>query len=189
MRLALKAVRGEVLASVAALLVLLAWEAGRWDLPLSRLYGSPHGFALRDAWWTRGLLHEGGRWLAGCLLALLVWDALRPIVQGPGRAQRGYWLLVVVASMLLVPLLKRFSTTSCPWDLAEFGGGAVYVPHWLPGVADQGPGHCFPSGHAVSAFAFFGGRLALVPRGSCWRPRSWSVLWRAGRRWRAERTS
>jgi membrane-associated PAP2 superfamily phosphatase len=30
------------------------------------------------------------------------------------------------------------------------------VPHWLPGVADGGPGHCFPSGHAVAAFAFFG---------------------------------
>lgn len=170
MRLAFKAVRGEVLAAVVALLMLLVWEAGRWDLPLSHLYGSLHGFALRDAWWTRGLLHEGGRWLAGCVLALLAWDAMRPIAQGPSRAQRGYWLSVVVASMLLVPLLKHFSTTSCPSELAEFGGVAVYVPHWLPGVADRGPGHCFPSGHAVSAFAFFGLYFLWRPyrRGAAW---------------------
>lgn len=30
------------------------------------------------------------------------------------------------------------------------------MPHWLPGLVDGGPGHCFPSGHAVAAFAFFG---------------------------------
>lgn len=156
MRFALEDVRGEALAAVVTLLVLLVWEAGRWDLPLSFRYGDAHGFALRDAWWTRGLLHEGGRWLAGSALALQAWDVARPVMPGPTRAQRRYWLLVTAALMLLVPLLKLFSTTSCPWDLAMFGGGAAYVPHWLPGVADRGPGHCFPSGHAVSAFAFFG---------------------------------
>jgi membrane-associated PAP2 superfamily phosphatase len=40
--------------------------------------------------------------------------------------------------------------------LAEFGGAARHLSHWRWGVADGGPGHCFPSGHAVSAFAFFG---------------------------------
>ena len=57
--------------------------------------------------------------------------------------------------MALVPLHKRISLTSCPWSLREFGGVAEYVSHWLPGVADGGPGGCFPSGHAVAAFGFF----------------------------------
>ena len=61
----------------------------------------------------------------------------------------------LVIGLTVVALLKRASSTSCPWDLAEFGGQAAYVSHWLPGVADGGPGHCFPSGHAVAAFAFF----------------------------------
>lgn len=151
-----RAVRSEVLAAIVALAGLLVWEVGRWDLPLSQLFGGPHGFAWRDAWWSSGLLHDGGRWLAGCVLALLVWDAARPFTPGPSKAQRRYWLGVVVVSMLLVPMLKRFTATSCPWDLAEFGGAAAYVPHWLLRVTDGGPGHCFPSGHAVSAFAFFG---------------------------------
>jgi membrane-associated PAP2 superfamily phosphatase len=53
-----------------------------------------------------------------------------------------------------VPALKRLSHTSCPWDLAVFGGSAPYVPHRTFALVDGGPGHCFPSGHAVAAFAF-----------------------------------
>jgi membrane-associated PAP2 superfamily phosphatase len=57
---------------------------------------------------------------------------------------------------LLVPIIKRISLTSCPWDLTEFGGKAHYVSHWAWGMVDGGAGHCFPSGHAVAAFGFFG---------------------------------
>jgi membrane-associated PAP2 superfamily phosphatase len=63
---------------------------------------------------------------------------------------------VVLITLLVVPVIKRYSQTSCPWDLTEFGGTAAYVPHWVRGLTDGGPGHCFPSGHAVSAFGFFG---------------------------------
>jgi membrane-associated PAP2 superfamily phosphatase len=60
----------------------------------------------------------------------------------------------VAAVLLLVPTIKQMTATSCPWDLAEFGGVAAYVPHWRLGVYDGEPGHCFPSGHVVAAFAF-----------------------------------
>lgn len=43
----------------------------------------------------------------------------------------------------LVPTLKQFSLTLCPWDLLEFGGRAQSVAHGQPGVADGGPGRCF----------------------------------------------
>ncbi|MBX3603635.1 MAG: phosphatase PAP2 family protein [Piscinibacter sp.] len=148
--------RGDIPAALMALLALLLWEASGWDLALSRQFGNPAGFVWRHAWLTEHLLHDGGRTLAGLLLALLAWDAWRPWVAGPTRRQRVYWLGVVALSMLLVPAYKRISTTSCPWDLAPFGGRVPYVPHWLPGVVDGGAGHCFPSGHAVAAFAFIG---------------------------------
>jgi membrane-associated PAP2 superfamily phosphatase len=61
----------------------------------------------------------------------------------------GIWLAIVV-----VALLKGISRTSCPWDLAAFGGTAQHVSHWLWWVSDGGPGHCFPGGHASTAFAF-----------------------------------
>ena len=75
---------------------------------------------------------------------------------GPQRAERWRWIGVILACVLVVPALKRLSATSCPWDLAEFGGTAQYVSHWQWRLADGGPGHCFPSGHAVAAFAFLG---------------------------------
>ena len=60
---------------------------------------------------------------------------------------------LLLCAFALVPAAKRFSASSCPWDLSLFGGSALYAPHWSRWV-DGGPGHCFPSGHAVAAFAF-----------------------------------
>lgn len=143
-------------AALISLLALIMWEAGGWDMALSRQVAGASGFELRHAWWTEQLMHNGGRLLSGVFIAVLVWDLWRPIVPGPARRERFYWLAVSLGSMLLVPAFKRFSRTSCPWDLAPFGGQVPYVPHWLLGVADGGAGRCFPSGHAVAAFAFIG---------------------------------
>jgi membrane-associated PAP2 superfamily phosphatase len=140
---------------LAGLLVLVAWEASGGDLALARLYGDGNGFVWRDAWLTSTVVHNGGRWLAWAVMALLVWDATRVGASAPPRRERLYWLAATVASLVLVPTLKRFTSTSCPWDLALFGGASPYVPHWWWWVLDGGPGHCFPSGHAVAAFAFF----------------------------------
>ena len=62
----------------------------------------------------------------------------------------------VESRLLVVSLIKRASLTSCPWDLAEFGGPAQYVSHWVLGLADGGGAHCFPGGHASAALAFVG---------------------------------
>jgi membrane-associated PAP2 superfamily phosphatase len=109
------------------------------------------------------LLHDGGRLLGWAVLAALVVNIWRPWWNGPTPRERVAWVLVTLACLLLVPTLKRFSATSCPWDLQAFGGVANYVSHWQFGVADGGPGHCFPSGHAVAAFAFISGWFALRP--------------------------
>ena len=154
----------------AALAALATWEASGLDLTLSAAWGDALGFAARHAFWSERLLHEGGRWLAWFALGALVlqaWCGERGDTLS--RARRLGWLVPVLIALVLVPTLKRFSATSCPWDLARYGGSVRYVPHWLLGVADGGPGHCFPSGHAVAAFAF----LPFV-----WR-------WRSTHPWRA----
>lgn len=151
--------RRDLAVTLGALLALLAWDASGADLPSSRLFGSAFGFAWRDSFWTRTLLHDGGRIAAWALLALLVAAALRAgagTAKQPGRAARWRWIAVMLLAVVAVPALKRLSLTSCPWDLAEFGGVAHYVSHWSQGRGDGGGGHCFPSGHAVAAFAFFG---------------------------------
>lgn len=155
------------LVTLLSLVALVLWDFSGLDLRLIRLYGDASGFTWREAWLTRDVLHGGGRWLAGLVLAAMALDATRPLCSGPSRRQRTYWLGTVMVVMLLVSALKRFTRTSCPWDLEEFGGPARYLPHWLLGMSDGGPGHCFPSGHAVAAFGFFGLYMLWKP----WRPR------------------
>jgi membrane-associated PAP2 superfamily phosphatase len=138
-----------------ALALLALWEFSGLDLPLVRLFATAEGFALRDAFVTDELLHVGGRRIAAAVLSLQFIDAVWPRLAGPSRLVRARWLAVTIACIVLVPAMKRLTATSCPWDLLEFGGAVPYVPHWLLGVVDGGPGHCFPSGHAVSAFSFF----------------------------------
>ena len=147
----------DLLITGLALLALLCWDASGLDLPAARLFGSAQGFGLRDSWWTATLLHGGGRvaaWLTLAALGLSLWRT--PTTQQPPTVQRAAWMVAMLLCILAVPAIKRFSVTSCPWDLAEFGGVATYVSHWQPGVADGGSGRCFPSGHAVAAFSFFG---------------------------------
>jgi membrane-associated PAP2 superfamily phosphatase len=146
----------EALVALAALVLLAAWEASGLDLTVAHWYAGPAGFRWRDAWWASALLHDGGRMLGVAALLVLALGALRPRLEWQARRERLYWLGVTIVCATLVPAVKRLSVTSCPWDLAEFGGAVRYVPHWWPGASDGGPGHCFPSGHAVAAFAFFG---------------------------------
>jgi len=152
--------RRDIGVTLLGLALLLAWDASGADLALVRLFGTDQGFAWRDNWWASTLAHDGGRLLGWCVLAGMALAAARqpgpPAAGSPGRAERWKCFGVVVLCLLAVPALKRFSATSCPWDLAQFGGVARYVSHWQWGEADGGPGRCFPSGHAVAAFAFFG---------------------------------
>ena len=148
--------RRDAAIALAALAAIVLWEASGLDLVLTRWIATPQGFPWRDSLLASRLLHDGGRALAWAVMAGLAWDAWRPLAPGPSRRERLQAIGLVVAAITIPPLLKRFSATSCPWDLAAFGGEVAYVPHWLPGVVDGGPGHCFPSGHAVAAFGFFG---------------------------------
>ena len=93
---------------LAGLLVLVAWEASGGDLWLAQHFGDATGFAWRDAWLTSSLLHNGGRWLAWVLLALLVWDATRTRLSGPPRRERLYWLSATVAALELVRFFSHF---------------------------------------------------------------------------------
>lgn len=155
--------RQDLAVCALGLLALLAWDLAGADLAVVRLWGSPTGFAWRDHWLTRDLLHEGGRlagWAVFALLLVNIWKPL-PFARGVPRPVRIWWALAPLACVALIPLLKRASPVSCPWDLAEFGGSARYLSHWAWGQADGGGGGCFPSGHASTGFAFLSGWFAL----------------------------
>ena len=148
--------------SLALLAVTLAWDVGGLDMALARLAGSSHGFPLRDHWMLSTVLHEGGRrlaWLLALALCLAVWWPVGPLT-GISAARRAQLAASTLLAALVVSLLKMASHTSCPWDLAQFGGVAGYASHWS-GAIDGGTGHCFPAGHAASGFSLVGGYFAF----------------------------
>lgn len=153
--------------TVAALLLLLAWDAAGADLQVARWFGTANGFAWQHRWLTAQALHGGGRALSLVVLVVVAVHLWRPLPFAPSmpRAMRLWWLMATLACLLLIPFIKNRSLVSCPWDLAQFGGAARHVPHWAlqawAGLGDGGPGRCFPSGHASAAFSFVTGWFVL----------------------------
>lgn len=148
--------------TLALFALALGWDASGLDLPLAHLAGSAAGFPWRDQWLLTVVAHEGGRrlaWLLALVLCLSVWWPLGPLA----RLKQGERLQLAVSVLLgalAVSLLKLESHTSCPWELADFGGIAHYASHWTLRL-DGGGGHCFPAGHASSGFTFAGGYFAF----------------------------
>ena len=153
--------RRDLAITAGALALLLLWDFSGADLPLSRHFGNAQGFAWRSHWFTDDVLHNGGRWLGLLALCALLLNLWRPWATALTRRERWAWALSTLLLLLVVPAIKKLSLSSCPYELAEFGGLARYVSHWRWGLADGGPGGCFPSGHATSALAFVGGYFAL----------------------------
>ena len=153
------------------LLLVLGWDAGGLDLGLAHAFGTAAGFPAREAFWSRDLLHAGLRnlWMAAWL-ALAI-DAFRrqPATRGPSRLERRLALAAGLLVLLVVPALKGFSHSSCPWSLQDFGGAAPWISHWDWTLSDGGPGHCFPSGHTAGAAAF-------SPFAWIWGRRGWALL-------------
>jgi membrane-associated PAP2 superfamily phosphatase len=161
------AARDDLLAVLAGLFAICLWDVSGLDLPLTRWFGTAGGFPWRDQWVMSALLHDSAKypaWLVFGLLLVGVWMPL-PFARKLARPERVWWLVTTLGCVVLIPLLRRESATSCPWSLVEFGGHvARYVPHWHLFQRDGGPGRCFPSGHASTAFSFLAGWFALRGR-------------------------
>jgi len=169
-------ITGLVLVTVLAVL----WDIGSGDMVIMQWIGTSQGFPLRSAWLLEAVLHDALRQACTLLWVLLTAWALWPArgrlrharIFAISRTERLWVLALVSLSLLLVGFIKARSTTSCPWDLALFGGQARYVSHWSLALADGGPGRCFPGGHASSGFGFVALCLPwlLPPAGSARAP-------------------
>lgn len=137
--------------------LIMLWEWSGGDRQAMNHFADSRGFALQNNWWLRVVLHEGLRWVSTLAYVALIVALWKPFafLRATTRLQRVEMLVGVTAGLLAVSWIKNSSLTSCPWDLTQFGGVARYVSHWAWGLADGGPGRCFPSGHASAGYAFF----------------------------------
>ena len=152
--------RRDIAVALAALLLLLAWEASGADLPLTRLFGNADGFAWRNHWLLERVLHDGAAWCLQALFVLLGLNVLvpLPVIGAMPRALRLRWWLLTLLCALAISLLKRHSLVSCPWSLAEFGGSAQALAH--------GPSP--PGGVLATAGRAAASRPAMCPMPSPW---------------------
>lgn len=149
--------------TLAALALVVAWDAGGQDLAAAHIFGSSNGFPLRDQWFFVHVLHEGARrlgWALVMFLTLSVWWP-KGFLRRLDASERLQMAVSALLALAVISITKNLSSTSCPWDLAEFGGVARHVSHWALGVVDGGGGRCFPAGHASAGFSFLGGYFAL----------------------------
>ena len=149
--------------TVFLFLLVALWDFSGLDLPFARLFGNADGFALRSNHGFVIAFHEIPRTLSSLIVVALLGGIFKPwsFLKRLDRRERVQLVLSVLGGMLLITLLKKANHTSCPWDVNEFGGRALYVSHWALGVRDLGPGHCFPAGHASSAFGFLAGWFVI----------------------------
>jgi len=152
--------------STVALAVIIGWDFSGLDLVTEHWFGTATGFALRDHWLWSTLLHTDARRLAWALQLALLLSIWWPygVLRTLSQRERTAVFVTAMAILVVISGLKTQSSTSCPWDLAEFGGMARYVSHWHWGVRDGGAGHCFPAGHVSAALCFLPGYLWLRER-------------------------
>lgn len=144
-------------------MLLVLWDTTALDLRLAHWFGTANGFPLRDHWLWSKVLHEGARrlaWAMQLVLLLAIWWPFG-VLRSLTRRQRANMFIAAMLCVGTISVLKGMNATSCPWDLVEFGGTAVYVSHWKWGVFDGGVGRCFPAGHASAAFCFLPGYFWL----------------------------
>lgn len=150
-----------------ALMLLLAWDFSGLDGTVMHWIANPQGFSLRNNWWLDQILHTRAKQLAIVIylgLLVMVWWPMG-VFRQLTRLQRIEIMLGITLSLITISTLKQFSLTSCPWELKDFGGAAVYVSHWNWGLGDGGVGRCFPGGHVSSALAFFALALPWLSSG------------------------
>ncbi len=130
-------------------LVATIWyqlEGGQWQ--------------LKHFWLTQTWLHDGGHDLAVILfIAVLLSYGMSVGNRYFSRYRHAlaYLSISIPVSTLMVSAIKRLTQVDCPWSVVEFGGERPYQ-FWLHSVWSplQGADHCFPAGHASSAYMFFG---------------------------------
>ena len=137
---------------------LYAWQGDRW--------------AARDAWWSAGLVHTGGRRLSiACWLAVVVawglsWTGGLPRTW---RAPLGYLLSAVPLACLLVAWLKAHTGIDCPWDLQRYGGARPWLSPFASRPAAMGAAACFPAAHAAAGYAWVAAYFACSAAGPAMR--------------------
>jgi membrane-associated PAP2 superfamily phosphatase len=152
--------RSQVLAPVALLalasIVLIVFGGDRWIA--DRIYAEEGGrWALRDSFLLTRVLHGGGKALSFAAWFTAAALAVRSMSDARWKRLRRplfVLLLSIVASTLVVSVLKHVTRMDCPWNAAVYGGTHPYFSLLQPRPVGIRPSGCFPAGQASAGYAW-----------------------------------
>lgn len=114
-----------------------------------------HRWALRHQWLFEKVFHDGGKILSSFIslgiLGLLVTSFYRDDIK-PVRKGLIFLICMPLFSVALVNILKAFSGTACPADLARYGGSRFLQNSWS--LASLGHHGCTPAGHSSGGYTW-----------------------------------
>jgi len=116
-----------------------------------------HRWALRDAFFTRDLVHLWGRDLSilASFAVFVAWLVARKRASWTSlRRPLAYLAVTTLVSIALVAWIKSWSNMDCPWDLMRYGGDRPYVGLFALRPIGLERGACFPAGHASGGYAW-----------------------------------
>ncbi len=130
---------------------------------------------LKNAWFTRSLVHHDGKLLSTIAgVTALVAGLLGGRVQALRSWRRPLLYLAgsVALSTLLVSVLKSLTHMDCPWDLSRYGGARPFIGLFESrhGLVASG---CFPAGHASAGYAWLALYFFALAVRPAWR---WPML-------------
>jgi len=174
--------------AAGAIALALGLGDGRVDLSIARWFFDDvrRAFPLTNHWWLKTVLHDTARTtsviaalaLFGLTITSYVTRSLRAV--RPHRAELLFICLAMIVSGAVVGTLKHFSSHACPWNLAIFGGSAIYHPLLGATAGASDVAGCFPAAHPVTGYAWLAVGFVLYPasRRRAWR--AWVVALGAG---------
>jgi membrane-associated PAP2 superfamily phosphatase len=180
--------RQTLVLAVSALVLCALFGDGRLDLAITSWFFDDvrHGFPLTDQWLLKTVLHDAARTTSAvAALALLGLTVTSWITAQPKRIHAHRRTLLFAsgacfASAAFVGILKHYSTHACPWDLALFGGTAIYQPLFGAPAAAQAVHGCSPAAHPLVGYAWLGVGFAFLPIGRHAAWRAWAVAFALG---------
>ncbi len=121
------------------------------------IYQPTNSWLYQDHWFTNLVIHRLGKYMLILLYLILLIKFFFREKSQESQFDR-YGKIVFLSSVLLgtacVSTLKHYLNADCPWDLLQYGGNKPFMSFFNYDSISFSSSHCFPSGHASSAFTW-----------------------------------
>jgi membrane-associated PAP2 superfamily phosphatase len=147
---------------IVYVIAVICFQGFNWDYYVANYWYElqGHDWLLKKHWLTQSVIHKGGHDTAIVLylvIIVLYITSFKHSTLKPYHFGLKYLVISLLVGALSISLLKQLLTVDCPWNIIDFGGTRQYE-HWYQSIlfsSQEGMSHCFPSGHASSAYTYF----------------------------------